>query len=137
MKLLTSKRLRFAAVAAAAVFACVQTFGADVPSERKNVETVVAGSAESAPENDASIAFSARSGEFLSEEWRADFATPPRAFRPLQIVQSIAVFCIMYIFVLIRTLLMVVRRSQKKISKSYWLPGTREPLLPLNLSRFT
>ncbi len=88
MKLWKLKRLRLATVAAVAAFACVQTFGAGVSNERKNVETVVPGSAESAPENDASITFSARSGEFLSEEWRADFATPPRAFRPLQIVHG-------------------------------------------------
>lgn len=48
---------------------------------------LVPGSMESAPENQT-IEFSPRGGCFLSEDWLADFAVPPRAWRPLQMVHG-------------------------------------------------
>ena len=54
---------------------------------RRDVETVVPASDERAPAG-APIAFEKRGGAFLGADWLADFATPPREFRPLQIVQS-------------------------------------------------
>ncbi|MBQ9371593.1 MAG: hypothetical protein IJU03_05330 [Thermoguttaceae bacterium] len=56
-------------------------------SLRRDVETVTPGSAESAPIAE-SIPFAAKEAPFLSEIWRRDFAVPPRAFRPLQIVHG-------------------------------------------------
>ena len=54
---------------------------------RREVEVVVDGSATSASPSE-SIAFAAKKAPFLSEEWREDFAIPPREFRPLQIVHG-------------------------------------------------
>ncbi|MBP3532105.1 MAG: hypothetical protein J6K25_13155 [Thermoguttaceae bacterium] len=54
---------------------------------RRDVETVVPASDERAPAG-APIAFEKRNGAFLGADWLADFATPPREFRPLQIVHG-------------------------------------------------
>ncbi|MBQ2788687.1 MAG: hypothetical protein IJE97_03555, partial [Thermoguttaceae bacterium] len=54
---------------------------------RRDVETVVPASDERAPAG-APIAFEKRGGAFLGADWLADFATPPREFRPLQIVHG-------------------------------------------------
>ena len=56
-------------------------------SGEEDVEIVVAGSTvDASPEDE--VLFDARTSEFLSKEWLADFSTPPRAFRPLQIVHG-------------------------------------------------
>lgn len=54
---------------------------------RRDVETIVPASDERAPAS-APIALEKRNGAFLGPEWLADFATPPREFRPLQIVHG-------------------------------------------------
>ena len=59
----------------------------EVAPARRDVETVVPASDERAPAG-APIAFEKRNGAFLGADWLADFATPPREFRPLQIVHG-------------------------------------------------
>ena len=59
----------------------------DSAPARRDVETVVPASDERAPAG-APIAFEKRDGAFLGADWLADFATPPREFRPLQIVHG-------------------------------------------------
>lgn len=57
------------------------------PVQRKNTKVIVAGDDKDASPEDR-ISYQASESEFLSEEWQADFITPPRVFRPLQIVHG-------------------------------------------------
>ena len=67
------------------MLACL--FGIVSVCQAQETRTIVPGSDESAPAAEK-IEYDARGGAFLSEEWLADFATPPRVWRPLQIVHG-------------------------------------------------
>lgn len=81
----------FAAVALAfGVFSANFSAFADEPtpsSAFQAIKTVVAPSLESATPSDP-IRFEKSDAAFLSDGWLADFAVPPRVFRPLQIVHG-------------------------------------------------